>query len=280
MSPFATPYRDDSLGADLRYADLLIERRRELPMALAWSAVRERRVARIAAGAVGLAGAGLMILRAAAVALDPKHRVVGLTHLLLGSVVAMVIAYALGRVGAKLFYSRPAIPSRSRDPRLDELKLESPLCSQDAWDQADRRELWSVALPLMAIALLAPLTIHALVYGALLAYQGSLASNVADFNTWVALSLLIVGHAHLVLAFLSYRFAKKLRELPTVELEQKGGQLGWNAFWWTVFVSAVPGALLYLIPPLLTLFTGLLFSPAAFRFMRRRVMAEREALRI
>jgi hypothetical protein len=143
--------------------------------------------------------------------------------------------------------------------------------------RADAFEKASVALPLMAIALLAPLTIHAGVWAAILGIQGDL-SAFPEFDGWVAMSLVIVGHAHLLLAFFGYRFAKKLREMPLSEIDRAGSSMAWRAFWWTVFASALPGAILYLIPPVLTLLTGLLFSPAMFFLMWKRVIAERKAL--
>jgi hypothetical protein len=54
---------------------------------------------------------------------------------------------------------------------------------------------------------------------------------------------------------------------------------GWAALGVTV-VSAIPGAFLFLIPPAITTATGLLFIPAMFGMMRRRIVQERNALQV
>jgi hypothetical protein len=280
MTTFVTTYRDDSLAAALRYDDLLEQRIEELPAALAVARVREARVGRIAAGIAGLAG--MLVLAVATIHLGTSSaagslKTGALGEILLGTWGAMGIAYALGRVGTRLRLRKPGIPRRSGDGWTDVARLEAPLLSMADVRRADAFEKASVALPLMAIALLAPLTIHAGVWAALLGVQGQLEA-FPEFDVWVAMSLVIVGHAHLLLAFFGYRFAKKLREMPLSEIDRAGSSMAWRAVWWTVFASALPGAILYLIPPVLTLLTGLLFSPAMFYMMRKRVIAERAAL--
>lgn len=271
-------YRDDSFAADVQYDELLEKRLEELPAALELESVHERRAGRMAAGAAGICGALVMAAAALDLALPrPQFGDGVLVKILLGSWGAMGIGYVLGRVWSRLQHERPAIPMRSRDRWADAAKLEASLVSGSDIDRVDRLERASVALPLMAIALLAPLTIHSAVYAVALAANDCL-REFRQFDKWIAVSLVIVGHAHLVAVYGCHRFAKKLKALPSVLIEKEGKSLGWSALWWAAVASAVPGAVLYLIPPLIALATGLLFMPAMFYFMRRRLIAERGVL--
>jgi hypothetical protein len=281
MTTLTTTYRDDSFAADLRYDDLREQRLEELPSALTVARIRERRVGRIAAGTAGIGGA--LVLAGAAINFAMSgdwdaFRTGALGEILLGTWGIMGVAYAAGRVAARLERGRPGIPERSRDRWADVERLHAPLVTGADRREADALEKASVALPLMAIAVLAPLTVHAVVYAGFLAAVGGSVAELRGFDAWMAMSLAIVGHAHLVLAFFGYRFASKLRAAPLAEVHEVGRKAAWNAFWWTVVASAVPGAILYLIPPILTFLTGLVFSPAMFLVMRKRVAAERMAL--
>jgi hypothetical protein len=272
-----TTYRDDSLAAALRYDDLLEERLFELPAALALAGVRERRVGRIAAGITGLTGMLGLVAFAISLAMTRGFDTGALGKLLFGTWGAMGIAYALGRAGVKIQHRKLRIPKRSDDRWTDVARLEEPLISTEELDRTDRLERASVALPLMATALLAPLTLHAVVYAAGLAFGGDL-GKFAAFDGWIALSLVVVGQAHVVLAVFGYRFASKLRSVATEDIDDEGKTFARKALWWTVLASAVPGAVLYLLPPVLTLLTGLVLSPAMFWTMSKLVIAERETL--
>lgn len=291
MTTLTTTYRHDALAADLRYGDLLEKRLEELPSALAVARVRERRVGRIAAGITGIAGTLLLVIGALDLASTRSFSHGALGTVLLGTWGAMIAAYAIGRIGARILRRRPEIPRRSGDRWADVERLSEPLVTSADRRRADACEKASVALPLMAIGLLAPLSIHGVLYAGWLAADNRLRESLgfdrwlevslqelARFDGWIALSLAIVGHAHLVLAFLCYRFAKKVRELPLEKIHEEGKRASWAVFGWTVVASAVPGALLSLIPPGLTALTGVLFAPAMFRLMSRRVVAEREVL--
>jgi hypothetical protein len=278
MSSSTTFYRDASFGVDLRIDDLVTERRNALPAALSQARVRERRAGRIVAGITGIAGGSLLMLLAVASFVPRPARPNGdLQCLLFGAWLAVGIAYALGRVGAKILFGEPGIPRRSGD-RWDYLaRLEAPLFSDKDRAWTDRLEVWSVALPMMAMALLAPLTIHAVVVGVARVVTGS-SPVFLGFDRWIAWSVVLVGHAHVTLAVLSYRFAKEIRALQWYEIEPRGRGLSATAVLWTVAASAVPGAILLLIPPAVTLVTAMLFSPLMFGFMERSVIKERAAL--
>ena len=125
---------------------------------------------------------------------------------------------------------------------------------------------------MMALALLAPLTIHLVVY-ALFRQRA-----VDRFDTWIATSLVVVGHAHMVLAYLAWRFAKRMRALTTEAIAEGAAGRGFREYGYTVLASAIPSALLYLLPPILTAATGLLFVRPMFRAMTDAVVRERRAL--
>jgi hypothetical protein len=124
---------------------------------------------------------------------------------------------------------------------------------------------------MIAVSLLAPLTIHAFV-------ATILGASAAHFDEWIAISLVVVGHAHLAHAWRCYAFATGARVLDADELMLARPRAEWRAFGIAVVVSALPGALLYLIPPILTAGTGILFNPILFRGMTRTIVAERRAL--
>jgi hypothetical protein len=218
-----------------------------------------------------------MLLAVASVVMPPWRPSGDLQCILVGAWVGVGIAYALGRVGAKILFGRPGIPRRSGDRWAYLAMLEAPLFSDEDRAWTDRLEVWSVALPMMAMALIAPLTIHAVVVGIARVVMGS-SPVFLRFDRWIALSVVLVGHAHVTLAVLSYRFAKEIRALQWYEIEAKGRGLSATAVLWTVAASAVPGAILVLIPPAITLVTTMLFSPAMFCVMRRSVIEERAAL--
>jgi hypothetical protein len=276
MAPLQSPYRDDAAAAEIRYGDLVAERHRELRSLEDLARVHQRRIGRIAAGITGCVGAVLMVGTAIGIALNGIEIAGELSWILLGSWGAMAIAYAAGRAFARRRFNAIAMPARSSDPWADIARLEMPI-RRDMSEQIDRYEQRSVALPLIAIALLAPLSLHACVYGIALAVLDDL-SAMRNFDVWILWSLCIVGHAHIVLAWLCHRFAKACRKLSVEEVEAQGSHIGWRAYGWSLLASAIPGAVLYLLPPIISAVTGLLFSPAMFSVMRRRIVQERHLL--
>jgi hypothetical protein len=122
---------------------------------------------------------------------------------------------------------------------------------------------------MVAVGLLAPLTIHA-PFVFLLA-QG-------DVERWILLSLAIVGHAHLVLAAMYVYFAHRASKLDSDALVAARSRLEWSAWGATVAASAVPGIVFLCLPPVLTAVTGLLFNPLLCRGMVKMIVAERHDL--
>jgi hypothetical protein len=173
--------------------------------------------------------------------------------------------------------ARLSAPSGDLERDLERLERAAP--GAEARAAADRLERASVALPLMGLAMLAPLTIHLAVYRVCM-FEPRMESP-HGYDKWIAFSLVIVGHAHLVLALCAWLYARKLRREPAWKLRSNVIRRdGWHALLWATLAGAVPGALLFLIPPLLVLATGALFVPLAFWAMGRRVLLERALLGI
>ena len=130
-----------------------------------------------------------------------------------------------------------------------------------------------MAWPLAALALLAPLTLHYLYY---LATEAPVARG--SFDGWIGLSIAVVGHCHLLLAVLCWRFARRVRRRSAAELGHAPARDGWVALGLVTLASLVPGVALLGIPVLLVAVTGLLFIPAMFHWASLRVRRERHAL--
>ena len=137
-------------------------------------------------------------------------------------------------------------------------------------------ERWSIAFPMMALCLLAPLTLHFLVAGAFRPPMALLEEDA--FGTWIAISVAIVGHAHVALAVCCWRFARRARSLESVELMDRGNKDWGTGLGVALACSAVPGIVLIALPPLVTLVTGLAFIPAMYVVMRRKLVNERLTL--
>lgn len=248
--------------------------------------VYERRVARAAAGAVATA-AGIFLFGIVAVSFfDHGVRFFGVpngdsdggaTLLLIAAWPLALGAYIIARVWAQ---RRSEVLARRLEPTgnaaLDLARLESSSPARVLARHADGVERASIALPLIGMAALLPLTLHYVVWCVICAWTGR-ALDAGGFDQWIASSVAIVGHAHLVVAFFAYRFAKKAHEMPTAELRKNNA--GWgSALVFAVIAACVPGAALFLVPPILVAITGLPTIPTMFLGMRNRVVRERKML--
>lgn len=145
--------------------------------------------------------------------------------------------------------------------------------------EAMRWERASIAVPMAAVSMVAPLSIHGVVWGLLSAGSGSLSErSAADFGTWIAISGLLVGHAHLVVLAGAVRWSLRLPACATQELRR-----GLHKHWGLTLLAAAgiacaPGIVLLGLPPLLVTVTGLVFLPAAFFVAARTVTRERLVL--
>jgi hypothetical protein len=232
------------------------------------------RIARIAGGAVGAAsGMALFVLTLVRMAADPRlvDYATPLSTWLARGVAGALVTWLACRI-ALPFVLRGAfhaLPSPSRDAARELAALETEHPVHVAERVLARLEPWSVGLPLVAFALLAPLTLH-------MSVAFSAGGVEKDFDGWIAASVVVVGHAHLALAAHGIVWARRVARTPRDMLPTLPGWLwAWAA---AIVAAAVPGMILYLIPPLLTAATGLVFIPAAYLGMRRVVAGERLAI--
>ncbi len=192
--------------------------------------------------------------------------VVGLVVLVCGRLLARV--WLTWRLDAPVPLSGDATVDLARIEAIDPLRASREVAMR--WERA------SIALPLAAVAMLAPLTLHGLVWGVLSwPAMSSSSSPLSDYGEWIALSALVVGHAHLAVLIGSVRWALRLRGTPTVRV-----RLDLHKHWGATLlvamgVACVPGIVLLGIPPLLVGVTGLAFLPAAYGLAARAVVNER-----
>ncbi len=270
MTTMTPAYRDSTEGAAIRYAQLLDSTRADTDIP-AVARVFGARAGRVGVGVAGIVGAGALALATLSNAAGPSaSSKLSLTGILLASWPVMGVAYLLGRAVGAYRMAGVTTPRRTGDVHGDLARLEQEDPGAEARRVATRLERASIGLPMVAMALLAPLTLHYGVY--------ALFDKHADFDGWVAMSLVIVGHAHLVLAALYWRFADKASRQSVEEIALAGTRPGWRVLGITVGLSAVPGALLLLIPPVLTAATGVLFNPLLFHWMVSKLVAERRVL--
>jgi hypothetical protein len=247
--------------------------------------VSEQRSARVLAGLVGLVGAAFVALTAFGSGGAP-------TAVLVGSVPAMAITYAVARVvlrGAS-YAGRgrlgvPDVPSLTGklDEDMARLDAADPVRVVEGYSIGSGRThaTLSVALPLAAISLLAPLNLHLVFSLLFMNASASLPSLASSYAEWIRISLVIVGHAHLALMILAILFARRLMARPYDELGAMNIHAEWSkALGITVLVSAVPGIVFMLVPPLLSAITGLAFVPLMFVVARAITMSERSALEL
>jgi hypothetical protein len=190
-------------------------------------------------------------------------------------IVAALGSRWIGRVVLTATLDAPLRFSGNVAADLASLRTRDPLEASTA--RAARWERASAALPIAAVSLLAPLTIHWLVWSSLsLASQGKVSFD--DFGQWIAWSAVIVGHAHLAVLVGGVRWAFSLRARPTGEL-RRNLHKHWGV---TLLVASglacIPGIVLLAIPPMLVAVTGLAFMPAMYMITAFVVHRERFAI--
>jgi hypothetical protein len=201
------------------------------------------------------------------------------TCLLLGAwpvaLLAGVVGLIVARISTTFVLDAPVTLSGDPSEDLAQLEAGDPLRNMRAL--ASRLEFASVALPLAALSLGAPLTIHWFV-SQLLGGLGTSGPSPRDFGQWIGLSAILVGHAHLALALMTVLFARSLRTCETINLRSWASRRWIGALVCAVGVGAVPGVVNLAIPPILVGVTGLVFIPAMYALTARRVERERLAL--
>jgi hypothetical protein len=136
------------------------------------------------------------------------------------------------------------------------------LLLRPSW-RPDQLFVSSLMLPTVALALVLPITLHALVA---IAYGG----RAGDFDGWVWWSVIVSGLAHLVFAWLS---AVRVHRLVTDRPPMTPRRI----FALTVATSCVPFVLLFGIPPIIVAITGVPLLPLLHR-MARWIARERAEL--
>ena len=260
-------YRASGWSVGERLAEVIASRLRELEQ-LPEVVVQTyaRRYGRALAGLAGIPMAMAMFASSADKELGETA-----THLLMAAWPAMAVAYLIGRSFGPMVLRRRVRLALAREGTahhrlagLEELGTSADVARRVAM----RFEAWSLGLPLAALSLLMPLTLH-LPFGIYFWVTGD-----GSFATWIVLSGIIVGHAHLFLAVAAAHFAWKLRRGNPDALKN----YGWKVYGLTVLVSAVPGVVLLALPPVVTALTGLIFVPAMFAWARHVAAREREVL--
>jgi hypothetical protein len=188
----------------------------------------------------------------------------GPTFALFGAWVLFLAGWVLGGIAGKHWFRRRLERLLHHEGELlrDVEALERLDVRAKATQLAERLETGSLGWPLAAWSLIGPLTLHAVV-------SAVAGFDPKEFGAWIAWSAILVGHAHVVLAFLGWRYARRLRQE-----ERLRGAWG-AALGWTVLVAAIPAGILYLLPPLIVALTGLILIPCMFGWARYRVARER-----
>lgn len=281
--PAAGPvYRDDSAAIQ---QELARQRARHqaaiegllVPLVPVYAA----RAGRIAAGTVLLTGAVLMVLHAV-FSLSPGDTG-WLTALLVSAWPAAWLArrvvragagrHLAWRLGAPLAATGDAHGDLARLRRLDMDRHAARVLASAAWQ--------SMALPLAGVALLLPLTLHFLVAQMLgiSSYAYGLWPAFVDFDEWVVVSMILVGHSHILLAVLAWRFGKRLSAPPAYQPPAGSSRAGWRAYGFTVLSSVLPGGILFVVPVVIVAVTGL-FVPLLFAWAEGVVNREHAAVEL
>ncbi len=255
---------------------------KDAPQVDAARRVAVRRMGRAWGGAFALAVAALAFV-AGLLALPAKYdtdkwlRELA-TLLLFAAPVVGLVVLVCGRHVARawLTWTLDAPVPLSGNAAVDLARIEAIDPLRASREVAMRWERASIALPLAAVAMLAPLTLHGFVWGMLSwPSMSSSSSPLSDYGEWIALSALIVGHAHLAVLIGSVRWAFRLRETPTVRVRHDLHKHWGVTLLVAMGVACVPGIVLLGIPPLLVGITGLAFLPAAYGLAARAVVNER-----
>lgn len=261
-------YKDHLYAARCRL-DQLADRPRpqETEISPDLAAVHGVRSARVAAGCTGLTGftvvVGSLLVHGGVSA-----------YLLIGTWVAMGLAYVLTQFGGRFAAVRRyrADAALSGDVFADLARLESRAPLRMAVARTDRLEQLSFALPLAVFALLVPLSLHFLFSLVFLALDPEV------FGGWMQVSYILVGHAHLTLLVFAVMHVSAVRAELSRGVEPGAAGRGFKALLWTTLVSALPGIILFCIPPALVFLTGLFFVPWSFSWATRAMQAERITL--
>jgi hypothetical protein len=238
------------------------------------------RCARAAAGRVLLGSAIMLVLVGLSMlALEAWTEVSpwngdALTAMLVASWPAAALAYVTARACARRrFVQRLMAPiAITCDVHADLERARRFDPGQHAMRILASMEAASLAPLLAGIGLLLPLSSHFLVAVALRDTQAGI-----DFDFWIAMSAVLVGHCHLILAVRAWRYARQLGRVATMSLVDRAYGQGWKTYGIVLASSLFPGVLLLCAPVVLVAVTGL-FVPLMYGWAGKRLVAERDAL--
>lgn len=270
-------YRSADEAARLRWDRVHARRRDELDAVADAPAAYGRRVGRVAMGLVLCGAAAAMVVLAGIhaslsyyeqQAFNPRELLIT-SVLVFAWPAALLIGAVVRRLaerGCRARIEASLRPGADLYAAADRLDRESPADALRA--AAMRLEAASVALPLAGVALLAPLTLH-------LPFAGLIGNSDLRYDGWIMMSMIVVGHAHFALVVCAIVFARRVRRHAGLEFSEDLRAFGWKSWGVAILVSALPGAALMLIPPILTAVTGLVFIPASFGAVARAALRER-----
>jgi hypothetical protein len=237
------------------------------------------RCARAAAGRVLVGGAVAMIIAGIAIVLLENDYLGGsawnhnlLTAILLGTWPAAGAAFLVARAWARRTFERrllaPLAPTGDAHGDLERARRFDP--GQHAMRMLVALEPASMAPLLAGSAVLMPLTLH--FFAGLV-----LGTDIAGYDSWIAISAVAVGHCHLILAVRAWRYGKQLATMPTMALLHHSYEPGWKTYGIVLAASLFPGVLLMFVPIILVALTGV-FIPLIYGWAARRIAGERDAL--
>lgn len=277
-------YREGFGPLEQRRAEVARARVRFRELEAQTDRIASQRTGRIVGSVTGLVGLAALV-PALALAPRPAGEALAEPWFLGSALLALAVGFGAAAASSALRARRRA---RARNPAHEAREAAALLSANDMaavearapWPRAAaelvRLEAPSLVLPLVLASLVLPLAAHAVVYHPIALVWGE-ADPLKAFSTWMLISAMIVGHAHAALAICAGLFGRKLARRTTTEiLAETSARKDWvRALWITVGVAAVPGLIFFAMPPLLTLVTGLVVIPLAYRVARNVHVAER-----
>ena len=277
----ASAYRSLDPVFSERVAELRARRAGDAPFVDLARRVAVRRIGRTIGGAVGVVvGSAAMLVGVASFfagyPLERREQAVATELLLLAwplAIAAAVAARLLAR--AAVVSAEGALLPLTGVPSTDFARLEAHDPLRRTRALATRWETASIALPMAALAMIAPLSLHCVAWCLLSGAQGEW---WVDFGQWIAISAVVVGHAHVALAIAAAVWARRTRLLDAPEVRARIGRSWGVALLVAIGVSCLPGVLLLAVPPILVGMTGIVFVPAMYVVAAGWITSERMAL--
>lgn len=282
-------YREGFGPIEQRRAEVALVRVRVAESAADIDDVVSARMARLVGGLVGLVG--LLLLVPVFLALPrPDGGSSFVSVWFLGTIVAALAStFVFRRAHAVLQKVRARRAARQRPHEAAELLRAHDLPAIEAWNPWPRvssrlsaLEAPSLVVPLVFASFVMPLLAHALLYLPLAVAMGAY-EPLTGFSSWIAVSAVVVGHAHAALAICAGRYGAKIARAATTELtdeerirQQTGATRDWvKTLWIAVGVASVPGVVLLAVPTILAIVTGLAVIPLMFGVAKRTLLHER-----